>query len=109
MNHERFPGAKYANIFSYLKSDNHEGYKEMDEETLGLVGHIQGYLGYESVTNNDGRTIFISYWNSLKAINEWRINSRHKAAKNQSKRWYSAYQSVLVKIESYSEFNSDLL
>ena len=45
MNHERFPGAKYANIFSYLKSDNHEGYKEMDEDTLGLVGHIQGYLG----------------------------------------------------------------
>ena len=109
MNHERFPGAKYANIFSYLKSDNHEGYKEMDEETLSLVGHIQGYLGYESVTNNDGRTIFISYWNSLKAINEWRINSRHKAAKNHGKRWYSAYHSVLVKIESSSEFNSDLL
>ena len=108
MNHERFPGAKYANIFSYLKSDNHEGYKEMDEETLGLVEHIQGYLGYESVTNNDGRTIFISYWNSLKAING-RINSRHKAAKNHGKRWYAAYHSVLVKIESSSEFNSDLL
>ena len=109
MNHKRFPGAKYANIFSYLKSDNYEGYKEMDEETLSLVGHIQGYLGYESVTNNDGRTIFISYWNSLKAINEWRINSRHKAAKNHGKRWYAAYHSVLVKIESSSEFNSDLL
>ena len=109
MNHERFPGAKYANIFSYLKSDDHEGYAEMDEETLGLVEHIQGYLGYESVTNNDGRTIFISHWNSSKAINDRRINSRHKVAKSQGKRWYSAYQSVLVKIESYSEFNSDLL
>ena len=109
MNHERFPGAKYANIFSYLKSDDCEGYTEMDEETLGLVEHIQGYLGHESVNNNDGRTIFISYWNSLKAINEWRINSRHKAAKSQGKRWHSAYQSVLVKIESSSEFNSDLL
>ena len=109
MNHDRFPVAKYANIFSYLKSDNNEGYKEMDEETLGLVEHIQGYLGYESVTNNDGRTIFISHWNSSKAINDWRINSRHKVAKSQGKRWYSAYQSVLVKIESYSEFNSDLL
>ena len=109
MNHERFPGAKYANIFSYLKSDDPEGYKEMDEETLGLVGKIQGYLGYESVANNNGRTIFISYWSSLKAIEEWGMNSRHKAAKNQSKRWYFAYQSVLVKIESSSEFNSDLL
>ena len=32
----------------------------MDEETLGLVEHIQGYLGYESVTNNDGRTILLA-------------------------------------------------
>ena len=61
------------------------------------------------IKDQNGRTIFISYWNSLKAINEWRINSRHKTAKSQGKRWYSAYQSVLVKIESYSEFNSDLL
>ena len=109
MNHERFPGAKYANIFSYQLSNDLNGYHEMDEETLGLVGKIQGYLGYESVANNNGRTIFISYWSSLKAIKEWGMNSRHKAAKNQSKRWYSAYHSMLVKIEYSSEHNSDVL
>ena len=62
MNFERFPGAQYANIFSYLPSDDREGYAELDEETLQLVGDVPGYVGYESVKNAEGRSIFISYW-----------------------------------------------
>ena len=45
MNFERFPGAQYANIFSYLPSDDREGYAELDEETLHLVGDVPGYAG----------------------------------------------------------------
>ena len=72
MNFERFPGAQYANIFSYLPSDDREGYAELDEETLHLVGDVPGYVGYESVKNAEGRSIFISYWQSMEAVNEWR-------------------------------------
>ena len=42
MNFERFPGAQYANIFSYLPSDDRDGYAELDEETLHLVGDVPG-------------------------------------------------------------------
>ena len=45
MNFERFPGAQYANIFSYLPSDDREGYAELDEETLHLVGTFQDMWG----------------------------------------------------------------
>ena len=31
MHFERFPGAQYANIFSYLPSNDREGYAELDE------------------------------------------------------------------------------
>ena len=56
MNFERFPGAQYANIFSYLPSDDREGYAELDEETLQLVADVPGYVGYESVKNSVGRS-----------------------------------------------------
>ena len=59
MNFERFPGAQYANIFSYLPSDNLKGYAELDEETLQLVGDVPGYVGYESVKNSVGRSMLV--------------------------------------------------
>ena len=59
MNFERFPGAQYANIFSYLPSDDLKGYAELDEETLQLVGDVPGYVGYESVKNSVGRSMLV--------------------------------------------------
>ena len=59
MNFERFPGAQYANIFSYLPSDDLKGYAELDEETLQLVADVPGYVGYESVKNSVGRSMLV--------------------------------------------------
>ena len=109
MNFQRFPGAKYANIFSYQPSDDRDGYEEMDEETLRLVGDVPGYVGYESVKNAEGRSIFISYWESLEAVDQWRKNTRHSEAKSHGKQWYAAYHSMLVKIEYSSEYNTENL
>jgi len=109
MNHQRFPGAKYANIFSYLSGNQSEEYLELDEHTLELVGGVPGYLGYESVKNDQGRTIFISYWESLEAVNQWRVNSTHAKAKSMGKDFYRAYHSMLVQIEYSSEYNTQRL
>jgi heme-degrading monooxygenase HmoA len=109
MNFKRFPKASYANIFSYRPSTDREGYAEMDELTLHLVGEIDGYCGYESVKNEEGRSIFISYWESLEAIDRWRLNVHHRAAKSHGTQWYSAYHSMLVKIEHSSEHNTQIL
>lgn len=106
---DRFPGAKYANIFSYQRSKELDGYDEMGEETLQLVGDVPGYLGCESVDNGAGRTIFISYWESAEAVDVWRNNARHGAAKARGKQWYEAYHSMLVRIEYSSEHNTTLL
>ncbi len=59
MNFERFPGAQYANIFSYLPSDDLKGYAELDEETLQLVADVPGYVGYASVKNSVGRSMLV--------------------------------------------------
>jgi heme-degrading monooxygenase HmoA len=98
----------YANIFSYVPSQTREGYTEADEATLKEVEHIDGFLGYE-VTGTESRRIFISYWRDTKAIDQWRNNRTHQAAKANGKRWYAAYHSMLVKIESHSLWNPELL
>ena len=87
MNHNRFPGAKYANIFSYKRTTISDGYEDIDEQTLLLVKEIPGYLGYENIKDGSGRSIFISYWDSKKAIDLWRKNAVHKMAKDKSKTW----------------------
>lgn len=106
---DRFPGANYANIFSYKRSEDLDGYEAMGEETLQLVGDVPGYVGYESVDDGAGRSIFISYWESLEAIDNWRKNARHGDAKARGKQWYAAYHSMVVCVENSSEHNTNLL
>lgn len=89
----------YAVIFSSTKSDDLDGYAEMDEKTMALAQQQPGYLGYESVTK-DNKTIFISYWESKDAIHNWRINSTHQMAKSNAKQWYKRYLSQVCLVES---------
>jgi len=81
----------------------------MDEKILHLVNEIPGYLGCENVKYDSGRSIFISYWGSKKAIDLWRKNNVHKMAKDKGTTWYSAYHTMLVHIEYSNEYNSQQL
>jgi heme-degrading monooxygenase HmoA len=89
----------YAVIFSSEKSDNLEGYAEMDDKTLRLAQEQPGFLGFESV-NNGNKGIFISYWESMDAINNWRQNATHLMAKSNANNWYKRYLSQVCKVES---------
>jgi heme-degrading monooxygenase HmoA len=91
------PGC-YAVIFTYLRGENLEGYAAMDEATIEAVRHQPGYLGYESVALNN-RSIFISYWESLEAIEHWKADQLHRSAKGQAHRWYDQYHSMITRIE----------
>jgi heme-degrading monooxygenase HmoA len=101
------PPAKdyYAVIFCSTKSENLAGYAEMDELTLKLAQEQPGFLGYESA-NNDGQGIFISYWQDMNAINNWRQNSTHLMAKAQANNWYKRYLSQVCKVESSRLFEN---
>lgn len=105
----RFPEARYAVIFSSLASADREGYAEADEQTLGLALRWPGMVGYESVNDGSGRSLFISYWTSRAAIASWREDAVHRAAKSKAAQWYQAYHSLIVKIEHQSEYNTEEL
>lgn len=89
----------YAVIFSSVKADDLTGYAEMDEKTMELAQQQPGFLGYESVANGN-RGIFISYWEDMNAIHNWRENATHLMAKAQANKWYKRYLSQVCKVES---------
>jgi heme-degrading monooxygenase HmoA len=89
----------YAVIFSSEKADILDGYAEMDEKTMALAQQQPGFLGYESV-NNLNKGIFISYWESMESIQNWRENATHQMAKGNAAKWYKRYLSQVCKVES---------
>lgn len=96
----------YAVIFSSIKSDDLEGYAEMDQKTMQLASEQKGYLGYESVTNQN-KTIFISYWLNKESIEIWRHNATHLLAKSQAKKWYKRYLTQICIVESSYLFENN--
>lgn len=88
----------YAVIFSSTKSDDLDGYVEMDELTMQLAQEQEGFLGYESCANGN-KSIFISYWQSMAHITIWRNNMTHLKAKSNAKQWYKRYLSQICKVE----------
>ena len=88
----------YAVIFTSLRSEIEEGYQEMAEEMLRLVALQPGYLGHESALEELGITI--SYWESLEAIQQWKVQSDHLLAQKYGReKWYSGYKTRIAKVE----------
>lgn len=96
----------YVVIFSSTKSNDLEGYAEMDEMTMNMAAQQAGYLGYESVSCQD-KSIFMSYWENKEAIENWRNHATHKLAKSGAQKWYKRYLSQICLVESSHEFEAD--
>ena len=105
MNRKALKPPYYAVMFSYKIGENLKGYKQMDEETLALAQTMPGYLGHEYTGDGAVHAIFISYWESMDAIENWKRNTLHKEAKAKGKtQWYQWYHSQIAKVE-HSAFN----
>lgn len=90
----------YAVIFISQKDDDREGYDEMDDLLMKEAQKQPGYLGYSTSSNPEGG-IFISYWESEEAIENWRNHTTHKEAKSTAyKKWYCYWHSMITKVES---------
>ena len=90
----------YAVIFISEKKEDLSGYDEMNDKTLETALSLTGCLGYSSVPET-----FISYWDTMDSINQWRQNALHLKAKEQGKKqWYKYYHSLICKVEYAHEF-----
>lgn len=94
----------YAVIFTSTQTNSIEGYSEMAEKMETLAKQQPGFLGLESARNGLGITV--SYWESLEAIKNWKLQSDHLAAQRKGRAdFYSWYKVRICKVERDYEFS----
>jgi heme-degrading monooxygenase HmoA len=90
----------YAVIFtSRLRTAGDSDYDATAAEMEQLARTMPGYLGFESARES-GLGIAVSYWDSLEAIERWRDDEAHAAARARGRsHWYAHFDLRVTKIE----------
>ena len=97
------PPPYYVVIFTAIRTEGDNGYDKMATKMEELAAQQTGYLGIESARNEIGITV--SYWQSLEAIKNWRMNAEHQLAQKLGKeKWYAQYKLRICKVEKDYSF-----
>jgi heme-degrading monooxygenase HmoA len=95
----------YAVIFTSARTEGDHGYAEMSQKMETLAKQQPGYLGFESARADIGITV--SYWESLKAIANWKANTDHLIAQKKGKTdWYKWYRVRICLVEREYDFDT---
>jgi len=90
----------YAVIFTSLRTDVDEGYAEMAYRMDRLASEQTGYIGIECARNQGGHSITVSYWESEKALQNWKQIAAHLLAQKLGReRWYEHYCLRVARVE----------
>ena len=90
----------YTAIFTSALSDDRAGYDDTAARMLELAAEQPGFLGAESVRDETGFGITVSYWASLAAIRDWKEQAEHREAQRRGKEsWYTCYKLRIAKVE----------
>jgi heme-degrading monooxygenase HmoA len=94
----------YAVIFTSTQTNILEGYSEMAEQMETLAKQQPGFLGMESARKGLGITV--SYWETLDAIKNWKLQSDHLVAQRKGRaEFYNWYKVRICKVERDYEFS----
>ena len=93
----------YAVIFTSLRTEEDNGYKLAANRMMDLAQKQKGFLGVESARSEIGITV--SYWKSIKDIQNWKKNEEHRIVQKTGKeKWYASYKIRICKVERDYEF-----
>lgn len=88
----------YAVVFTSHRTEGDNGYSATAARMLELAAQQDGFLGVESAREEVGITV--SYWDSLKAIKQWKQQAEHlEAQKRGRESWYSGFMVRIAKVE----------
>ena len=97
----------YAVIFTTVKSENQEGYAEMNEKMFALAKQQKGYLGIESARGEIG--VSVTYWETLEDIKNWKENAEHKLAQRKGyEMWYRYFKTRVCRVERDNFYEKQL-
>ncbi|PIR12031.1 MAG: hypothetical protein COV52_00865 [Gammaproteobacteria bacterium CG11_big_fil_rev_8_21_14_0_20_46_22] len=88
---------RFAILFFSQRSNDQqdEAYYQDAQLMLERVAEQKGFLRHESVRNQSGYGLTISYWGNLEAIKQWRSNPEHKVIQAKGRSHY--YQDYTVR------------
>ncbi len=91
----------YAVIFRSRRNGiDEDGYARTAERMVERARGMPGYLGHESVRDDDGVGITVSYWSTIEAIETWRNDPEHLTAQRLGREtWYAEYTVRIARVE----------
>jgi len=82
-----------------------EAYMKLGVELYPRASEDDGFLGLEAFFDG-GASIAVSYWRDLEAVERWRRDPRHEAAKARAKsEWFGATITRVSRVEADYGFN----
>lgn len=95
----------YAVIFTARIKSTSQEYFDTAAELKKLAEEIPGYLGIESVEQDNGTEITVSYWKTREAIQQWREHPDHQQAQQRAREeWYDHYRVQIAEVKQAYEF-----
>ncbi len=77
----------------------------MAERMVELATQQPGCLGYDSVRDDDGQGITVSYWKSLDDIQAWKSHPEHLLAQSLGReKWYTEFDIHIARVERFYHF-----
>ncbi|MFF0555899.1 antibiotic biosynthesis monooxygenase family protein [Streptomyces sp. NPDC020472] len=90
----------YTAVFTSVRPDAPEGYAETSARMQEIVRDVPGFLGYESARTPGGIGITVAYFRDLEALDAWRLDTEHQAAKAYGREhWYDSYSVHIGRVE----------
>ncbi len=98
-----------AVIFSAKRTINDEaGYTKAAAAMVKLAKQQKGFIAIDSVRDQDGYGITISYWQSENDAIAWRDNESHALIRDKGRSlWYDEYSLHIAKIERSYDWKRD--
>lgn len=82
-----------------------EAHRSLGQQLYAHASTLGGFLGLEAFFDGDA-SIAISYWESLEAIERWRDDARHGAAKRVAKaEWFGPTITRIARVDTDYGFN----
>lgn len=98
----------YSVIFTSQRTEVDNAYEAVSDRMLERASELEGFLGVETLRNEEGYGITVTYWNSLETIDIWRHHMEHMEAKRKGREmWYSKYRIRICKVESDNYFEKE--
>ena len=95
-------------IFRSSKTEQLDGYGAMATRMLELASQQPGYLDVASYTDEQGNTVTLSYWQTERAIENWKNEAEHQQARKQGKQqWYQQFRLEVAQVQRAYEWQKN--